>query len=296
VADLPSLSALRFFEAAARHLSFTRAAVELHVTQGAVSHQIRALESQLGYPLFTRLPRQVLLTEEGQLLSRSVGEALAIIEQAVMRNRRLQTRGWVTVSASPSFAMRWLVPRLDDFRTAHPELDVRIAATDRLVDPRREAVDLCIRYGEGAYPGLAVTPLITDMVFPVCSPRLVGLTALADLPRHRLLHDQMFPEHPDRPGWQRWAVLAGVDLSGVSSARFSHASMAIEAAIAGQGVALGRSSLVDRDLAEGRLTCPFGPRFRSPFSYWLVTAPGGLQPPRVQALVEWLQAEMVVID
>ncbi len=295
MADLPSLSALRVFEVAARHLSFTRAAAELHVTQGAVSHQIRALEEELGYPLFTRLPRQVLLTEEGQLLSRSVGEALAIIEAAVVRNRRLQTRGWVTVSASPSFAMRWLVPRLDDFRVAHPELDVRIAATDRLVDPRREAVDLCIRYGGGDYPGLSVTPLITDMVFPVCSPRLTDLQHPADLHRHRLLHDEMFPEHPDRPGWERWAELAGLDLSGIPAARFSHASMAIEAAIAGQGVALGRSSLVDRDLAEGRLTCPFGPRFRSPFSYWLVAAPGGLTPPRVQALVGWLRASLTSI-
>jgi len=289
MADLPSLYALRVFEAAARHLSFTRAARELHVTQGAVSHQIRSLEDDLGYPLFTRLPRQVLLTQEGQLLSRAVGEAMGTIEHALVRNRRRQVRSWITVSASPSFAMRWLVPRLDDFRSVHPDLDVRIAATDRLVDPRREAVDLCIRYGEGHYPGLSVAPLSTDEVFPVCSPRLGGLERPEDLRHHRLLHDEMFLAHPQRPGWERWASLAELDLSGIPSARFSHASMAIEAAIAGQGVALGRSCLVARDLSEGRLTCPFGPRFRSPFSYWLVTPPGGRSPLRVQALTEWLE-------
>lgn len=292
MANQPSLSALRVFEAAARHLSFTLAARELHVTQGAVSHQIRALEADLGYPLFTRLPRQVLLTQEGQLLSRAVGEALGTIEQALARNRRRQGRGWITVSASPSFAMRWLVPRLDDFRSVYPDLDVRIAATDRLVDPRREAIDLCIRYGEGHYPGLSVTPLSTDEVFPVCSPRLAGLESPADLRHHRLLHDEMFKDHPQRPGWEQWASLAGLDLSGIPTARFSHASMAIEAAIAGQGVALGRSCLVDRDLAEGRLTCPFGPRFRSPFSYWLITPPGGQPLPRVQTLMVWLESAL----
>lgn len=123
----------------------------------------------------------------------------------------------------------------------------------------------------------------------MCSPRLAGLSSPEDLRSHRLLHDEMFPDHPARPGWRQWAKLAGVDLTGIPSARFSHASMAIEAAIAGQGVALGRSSLVARDLSEGRLTCPFGPRFRSPFSYWLVTAPGGPPPPRVQALIGWLR-------
>lgn len=130
--------------------------------------------------------------------------------------------------------------------------------------------------------------------FPVCSPRLSGLSGLDDLRNHRILHDEMFPDHPERPGWERWAVLAGVDLSGIASARFSHASMAIEAAIAGQGVALGRSSLVDRDLREGRLMHPFGPRFPSPFSYWLVSAPGRPQPPRVVALSDWLQEALSV--
>lgn len=292
MADQPSLSALRVFEVAARHLSFTLAARELHVTQGAVSHQIRSLEAELGYPLFTRLPRQVLLTEEGQLLSRAVGEALGTIEQALARNRRRQGRGWITVSASPSFAMRWLVPRLDDFRSVHPDLDVRIAATDRLVDPRREAVDLCIRYGEGSYPGLRVAPLSTDEVFPVCSPRLDNLERAEDLQNHRLLHDEMFLAHPKRPGWEQWASLAKIDLSGIPAARFSHASMAIEAAIAGQGVALGRSCLVDRDLAEGRLKCPFGPRFVSPFSYWMITPSGGPPLPRVQALMAWLESAL----
>lgn len=291
--NLPSLSGLRAFEAAARHLSFTRAAEELHVTQGAISHQIRALEEELGYALFNRLPRRVTLTEEGQLLSQALTGALEDISQALVEIRRRHRRGWITVSVSPSFAVKWLVPRLDDFRRRHPELDVRIAATDRLVDPRQEPVDLCVRYGEGRAAGLDIAPLVTDEVFPVCSPRLLQgdppLRRPADLPHHRLLHDEMFPEHPERPGWSRWASLAGVSLEDAASARFSHASMALEAAAAGQGIALGRSSLVAADLESGRLVRPFGPTFRSPFSYWLVAAPGGFDRPRTRLLIEWLQ-------
>lgn len=287
---LPSLLGLRAFEAAARHLSFTRAAEELHVTQGAVSHQIRALEEELGYPLFRRLPRRVVLTEEGQLLAQSLSAAFEEVDAALASLRRRQRRGWLTVSASPSFAVKWLVPRLDDLRERHPELEVRISATDRLVDPRREPVELCVRYGEGDYPGLDVAPLVTDMVFPVCSPALAArLKQPQDLLRHRLLHDEMFPDHPDRPGWERWARLAEVDLSGAAHARFSHASMALEAAAAGQGVALGRSSLVLADLTEGRLVCPLGPGFVSPFSYWLVAAPGLLAQPRIKVLADWLR-------
>ncbi len=287
---LPSLTALRVFEAAARHLSFTLAAQELCVTQSAVSHQIRALEEELGYPLFVRMPRQVLLTEEGQILSRATSGALEKLDHTLAALLHRQEQGWLTISASPSFAVKWLVPRLDDFRRHHPELELRIAATDRLVDPRREPVDLCVRYGEGCYAGLDVSLLVTDEVFPVCSPSLLPLpSSPQDLTRCRLLHDEMFPDHPMRPDWQRWAALAGVDLSGAASARFSHASMALEAAAAGQGVALGRSSLVAEDLASGRLLCPLGPSFASPFSYWLVAAPGALHRPRVVALAQWLR-------
>lgn len=289
---LPSLLGLRAFEAAARNLSFTRASEELHVTQGAISHQIRALEEELGYPLFHRLPRQVTLTEEGQILARTLSASFEAMDATLsgLRQRQQQQQGWLTVSASPSFAVKWLVPRLDAFRACAPALEVRIAATDRLVDPRREPVDLCVYYGEGAYPGLEVAPLVTDVVFPVCSPALAArLQRPADLVQHRLLHDEMFPDHPERPGWTRWARLAHVSLEGASHARFSHASMALEAAAAGQGVALGRSSLVTADMTEGRLVCPFGPVFSSPFSYWLVTAPGRMGQPHVQALADWLR-------
>ena len=286
---LPSLSGLRAFEAAARHLSFTRAARELHVTQGAISHQIRALEEELGYALFHRLPRRVTLTEEGEILAQTVTDTFEEIDRVLASLRRRQWRSWVTVSSSPSFAVKWLVPRLDDFRLQFPDFDVRIAATDRLVDPRRESVELCVRYGEGRYGGLDCELLVTDAVFPVCSPSLLPeLTEPSGLLQHRLLHDEMFPDHPHRPSWSRWAALAGVDLGGAASARFSHASMALAAAAAGQGVALGRSSLVAADIAEGRLACPFGPHFTSPFSYWLVSSPGGLQRPRVQRLCAWL--------
>lgn len=293
---LPSLSGLRAFEAAARHLSFTRAANELHVTQGAISHQIRSLEEDLGYALFHRQPRRVTLTEEGEILSKTVTESFEELDRILSSLRQRQWRGWLTISSSPSFAVKWLVPRLDAFRLRFPEFDVRIAATDRLVDPRRESVELCIRYGAGHYPGLDCEMLVTDEVFPVCSPRLLTqLTHPSALLEHRLLHDEMFLDHPQRPSWSHWASMAGIDISSAPSARFSHASMALEAAAAGQGVALGRSSLVAADIAEGRLICPFGPRFISPFSYWMVSSPGGLQHPRIRRLTDWI-AERIRAD
>jgi LysR family glycine cleavage system transcriptional activator len=293
---LPSLSGLRAFEAAARHLSFTRAAKELHVTQGAISHQIRSLEDDLGYALFHRLPRRVTLTEEGEILAQTITESFKEIDRVLSSLRQRQWRGWLTVSSSPSFAVKWLVPRLDTFRLRFPAFDVRIAATDRLVDPRRESVELCIRYGEGSYPGLDCEMLVTDQVFPVCSPRLLGqLSHPTDLLEQRLLHDEMFLEHPQRPSWAHWASLAQINLTDAPSARFSHASMALEAAAAGQGVALGRSSLVAADIAEGRLICPFGPHFTSPFSYWMVSSPGGLQRPRIRRLTDWI-AETIRAD
>ncbi|MFT4622941.1 MAG: LysR family glycine cleavage system transcriptional activator [Myxococcota bacterium] len=293
---LPSLNALRMFDAAARRGSFTQAGRELGVTQGAVSHQIRQLETHLGFPLFHRAGRGVVLTEEGAELAKAVAESLDRISSTLWRIEQQRTSGTVHVSASPSFAVCWLVPHLDAFQLAHPEIDVRISATDRVVDPAREGFDVCIRYGEGGYHDLEVRQLTTDRVFPVCSPRLLdGPDALRrpqDLARFRLLSDTVFADRKPETDWERWARVAGVDLSASARTRFSHASMAITAAVAGQGVTLARSSLVSIELAEQRLVCPFGPTLLSPFSYWIVAPEGRMEIPRVHAFTTWMADTM----
>ncbi len=295
---LPSLAALQTFEAAARHASFTAAARELHVTQGAVSHQIRSLERDLGYRLFTRLARRVELTEEGRVLGEAVGRGLQHIAEGLRQIETQLGRSWLTVSVSHSFAVRWLVPRLDDFRQLHPHVDVRISSTNRMLDPRREGIDLCIRYGEGDYPGLDCQCLITEEVFPVCSPGLLegkgALRSPADLRHHVLLHDEVLLDHPLRVGWEHWLQLAGIEHDGRSGPHLSHTSMTMTAAVAGQGVALGRTCLVADDLAEGRLVRPFEPSFESPFSYWLVARRGGFSPRPVAEFVAWLRASMPI--
>ncbi len=296
MAHLPSLSALRAFEAAARHLSFTRAAEELHVTQAAISHQVKALEDELGCTLFLRLSRRVALTEEGRLLAAAATEAFTRIESGLEAVGRAGQSGVVNVSVSPSFAVKWLVPRLDKFRGEHPDIDVRISANDRMVDPVREKVDLCIRYGSGRYPKLDTTRLLTDLVFPVCSPQLLAtgpkLETAEDLAQHVLLQDEMMKHDPLRPDWAKWFAAAGV--SGVDASRgysFSHASMMLDAAAAGQGVALGRSTLVADDVSSGRLVRPFDTSFTCGFGYYIAVPKGVPLGPRIQAFREWLLRE-----
>jgi len=288
VNGLPSLAGLEAFEAVARHRSFTRAAEELHVTQSAISHRVRALEAQLGATLFTRVGRRVELTEEGRALAEETNAAFALLRQGIARLERKKQTSALTVSCSPSFAIRWLVPHLPSFRARHPELDVRIAADDRLIDPGRDGIDACIRYGAGRYPGLSHTRLSLERITPVCSPAL-RLRKVEDLAKHVLLHDEVLRDHPGRVGWHRWLEAAGARrVDPDRGPRFSHAHMAIEAAIAGQGVALGRTTLVRRDLAEGRLVAPFALELESALAYWLLT-PGGRSPaPAVRAFRGWL--------
>lgn len=292
--SLPSLAGLEAFEAVARNASFTRAARELHVTQSAVSHRVRALEAQLGVALFVR-GRRLELTDAGRTLRDAVHDGFTLLREGVQRLERART-GTITVSCSPSFAIRWLVPRLPAFRALHPEVDVRIAADDRLVDPGRDGIDACIRYGPGEYPGLDHTRLSHERIAPVCSPALLERKPLArpsQLAQHVLLHDEVLRDHPGRIGWRRWLEAAGARrVNPDRGPRFSHAHMAIEAAIAGQGVALGRTTLVSRDLAEGRLVRPFALELDSAFSYWLLTARGAALSPAVRALSEWLRAEI----
>jgi len=205
----PPLNALRVFEAAARHLSFTRAAQELNVTQAAVSHQVKALEDWLGLKLFRRLNRSLLLTDAGQAYLPTVRDGFQRLIDGTDRLRRLERGGVLTVTAVASFVAKWLMPRLGRFRQRHPDLDVRISTEVRMVDFSREDIDMGIRYGGGGWPGLRIDHLLSEDVFPVCSPRLLEgmhpLTRPDDLRHHTLLHDDM------REDWRMWLMAAGVE-------------------------------------------------------------------------------------
>ena len=291
---LPPLNGLRAFEAAARHLSFTKAGEELFVTQAAVSHQVKALEEHLGVKLFRRFNRRLMLTDAGQDYYPQLRDALDNIDRATRRLRRQQeTESSLRVSVLPSLAAKWLMPRLPGFRLLHPELDVLISASDLLVDLERENFHMAIRFGFGRYPGLSVTRLMGDKIFPVCAPRLLEgeapLQQPEDLAKHTLLHDDMARRDESSNDWASWLAAAGVQ--GVDPYRgpaFSHSSMVLTAAIDGQGVALGRLTLAADDMAAGRLVCPFGPVIKAPLDYYVVSPPTLAEHPTVQRFREWL--------
>lgn len=292
---LPSLNALRAFEAVARHLSLTRAAEELHVTPAAVSHQIRALEADLGVTLLRRVRRDFRLTDAAQAGLPPLREAFDLLGEAVERMREGRSDRLLTVSVLPSFAATWLVPRLSGFQALHPELDVLLDTTDRLIDPRREAIDLGIRFGAGDYPGLEVTQLFGDDIFPVCSPELLRgphpLSSPADLTHHNLLHVDWTPFIIAETGdWGTWLLAAGYDdqVDASRGPRFSHTNLALQAAVHGQGVAIGSTKLAEEDLAAGRLVRPFEVSVAVNFCYYVVTAPGAAARPKVKAFRDWL--------
>ena len=198
---LPPLNALRAFEAAARHLSFTRAASELNVTQAAISHQIKTLEEHLGLPLFRRLNRALMLTDEGQSLFPAVRDALDGLAEAIARLRAGETGGTLTVSTLPSFAVKWLVPRMSHFQDRHPDIDLRISAKEYLVDFTRDGIDVAIRFGRGDWPGVRAEWMADEELTPVCSPSLLpGLRSPGDLAHVTLLHEDMLPLGLFRPG------------------------------------------------------------------------------------------------
>ncbi len=291
---LPPLNALRAFEAAARHLSFTKAAEELHVTPGAVSQQVKALEEYLGTTLFQRLNRALTLTEEAEACLPALREGFAKLAEATAMLTAHEAQNRLTVSAAPSFASKWLVPRLGQFQQHHPDIDIWVSADMELVDFARDGVDLAIRYGGGDYPGMWVEKLLTESVFPVCSPDLLSgpdaLNTPADLARVTLLHDNS-PEHdescPDWPMWLKAANVSGVD--GSRGLRFNQSSLVLEAAIGGRGVALAKSTLAAADLAAGRLARPFDITFPIDFAYYLVCPPSKAHLPKVKAFVTWIR-------
>ena len=290
VRRLPSLNALRAFEAAARHLSFTRAAEELHVTQAAISHQVKALEEHLGRKLFRRLNRALLLTDDGQAYLPSVSRAFTLLNDATSDLLTTQAPGPLTVSALPSFAARWLVPRLGRFRQIRPDIDLRIDPSAELSDFAGGDVDVGIRYGRGKYPGMRADWLMTEDIFPVCSPALLEgphpLRDPRDLQHQVLLHDD---GHGD---WRTWLLAAGVDR--VDPARgpiFTDSSMLIQAAMAAQGVALARGVLAADELAAGRLVRPFTLSLPTEYAYYLVCPINTAEQPKIAAFRDWLLGE-----
>jgi len=297
---LPPLNALRAFEAAARHLSFARAAEELSVTPAAVSQQIRTLEAYLGIKLFRRLPRSVVITEAGQAGLVALREGFDRLAEAAERMRAHETGNTLMVSVVAPFAAKWLVPRLDRFHALHPEIEVRVEASSHLVDFAREEVDVAIRYGSVHYPGLAVHRLTrgAEVVFPVCSPRLLArshpLEQPDDLRWHTLIHMDWKGQEDAWPNWHTWLMAAGV--RGVDASRgprFNSGSLAVQAAAQGQGVALANEFLAAQELAEGRLVKPFALSVEAPahFAHYLVYPEGATGSPKVGAFRDWVLAE-----
>ena len=287
---LPSLNALRAFEAAARHLSFSRAADELNVTKAAVSHQVKALEEDLGLPLFQRLNRALMLTPAGQTLFPAITDALALMRTAVTKVKRQDQTGELTVTTLDSFAAIWLVPRLRRFREAHRDIDVRITTSDESIDFSRGDVDLAIRYGAGQWPGVEAERLMTEELFPVCAPSLLekgpALKKPSDLANHTLLHDYGLVT------WRGWLMAIGEDNVDVErGSHYQHSNLVLQAAEQGDGVALARSVLAADALAAGRLIKPFDISLPAEYAYYLVCPPLHLQRPKVQAFRAWLLAE-----
>jgi LysR family glycine cleavage system transcriptional activator len=293
-ARLPSLNGLRAFEAAARHLSFTQAASELNVTQTAISHQIRRLEEELGIRLFVRQNRALELTPEARDYLPGVRAAFNDLRLATDRLLRKDEGPVLTVSTLASLAAKWLLPRLAAFQEAHPGIDVRITTSTSLVDFQRDNVDAAIRYGRGQWPGVRADWLMADELFPVCSPALVNgnkpLQCPQDLKDHVLLHTS----NTNSDDWRLWLTAAGLptDISKQPGVTFDLMFMTVQAAIDGIGVAMGRTSYVQDDIAKGRLVVPFKIALPADAGFYLVSPEVRADSPKLHAFRQWLVASV----
>ena len=286
---LPPLNALKAFEAAARSDSFTRAAEELNVTPGAVSQQVKALEATLGIKLFNRERQRLVITEAGReylAVLRDAFDQIAVGTDRIVRHQRSSA---LTVSTSSDFAAKWLVNRLGPFSGAHPEIDLRVSATDHHVDFAREDVDVAVRHGDGNWPGLAVVQLCSERLFPVCSPRLISGRNRVTRPSHLL----RFPllRLNDWKTWNRWFEAAGVADPVAHGPVLNRAGMLIDAAVDGQGVALARTALAAWDLINGRLVRPIDVSLEMSNTYWIVCPKATSKIPKITIFRNWLLAE-----
>jgi LysR family transcriptional regulator, glycine cleavage system transcriptional activator len=287
---LPPLNALPSFEAAARLLSFSKAADELHVTHGAVSRAVRHLEDQLGVQLFMRATRSIALTTVGSAFSAEVRVALDRLAAATAATAQEQSSGVLSVSTLDSFAAQWLVPKLFRFRRAYGDIDVRLSTSEKLVDFISDGIDIAIRYGQGHYPGVVAELLMQEDLSPVCSPKLLKgrhpLRLPSDLRYHTLIHDEF---HID---WATWLRTAGItDVDPHRGPMFLSSEHAVQAAIQGEGVILGRSALVADDLASGRLIRPFAVRVPAGLAYYIAYPARALERRKVKVFRDWLLDE-----
>jgi len=297
---LPSLDTLRAFESAARHLNITKAANELHVTHSALSQRIGALEAELGYPLFVRRGRQIELTPRGGAIAAAMGRAMHEITRAFSGLEEIEAARTLVISVLPSFATRWLMPRMTRFQAQHPELEVQVNAEGRLVDLTTSEADLAVRFGTGRYPGHHVDFVMDDYVLPVAQPALLAAhkadaakldaAGVAELP---LIYDSTVERDASGTDWRSWFEHAGItNPPRPTGLRFSQADLMVQAAAQGQGVALARYSLVHDDLVTSRLVPAMkNGMLRARYDYYLVSLPEKTQRSAVTAFREWLIAE-----
>ena len=308
---LPPLNALRAFEAAARHLSFKKAAQELHVTAGAIGHQVKLLEDHLGVPLFRRLTRALELTTEAQAMLPKVREGLDALHAAVGRVRDRGDVSTLTVVAPPGFTARWLMPRLARFTRAHPDLELHVASRQAMVDGRENGGHVperdlhedspvaMVRFGSGIYPGAHVDQVFSAVYVPVCSPRLMrgehALRKPEDLRYHTLLHDDTVVEEGARPSWNDFLQSVGVtDIDATRGPHFSDAELALDAAIEGMGVTLAMKPLLRSEIEAKRLAVPFDITAPTSYAYYLVTPEAAAENRALSSFREWLLEEAAV--
>ena len=298
--QMPGTRALTTFEAAARHLNFTRAADEVGLTPAAVSYQIKEIEDQLGIVLFHRTSRTIRLTPAGRLLFEAATDALETLRQALGKARKL-SRGeqMLRVTADPVFGGKWLLPRVENFRKANPDIELRFDVSSRLRDFEVDDVDVGVRFGLGKYPGLTTVRLFDNMIVPVCSPTLLRtarpLQKPADLAHHTLAHIHWSQPGLVWPNWSMWMAAAGVDdFDDSRCVVFYESSQVIQAALAGSAVGLVDFAMVAQDLSEGRLVRPFELGIKVPpeFGYFLVYPEASAADPRIVAFHEWIVAQV----
>lgn len=295
---LPSLNALRAFWAAARHRSFAAAAEELHVTASAVSLQIRQLEDELDFKLFERTPKGLVLTPQGSRLLPGINQAFEHLKGTIASIDDPEPgKASLSISVAPSFATKWLLPRLGAFLERHPGIEVDVKANIALTDFAKDEVDLAVRYGGGTYPGLSVELLLEDRMFPVCSPELLmrygqrnPMRVFTEAP---LLHDVSADRDPAVPSWKMWLKASGLeDVDWRKGPRFNQTALALDAALAGLGIALAPALLVDTDLAAGRLVRLARDELKGDFAYYLVHPADKAQLPALQQFKSWLRGAL----
>ncbi|PSL20936.1 transcriptional regulator GcvA [Shimia abyssi] len=291
---LPPLTALRAFEAAARHMSFARAADELHVTPAALSFQIKSLEDHLGTPVFLRLNRAVDLTEAGRALAPGVTEAFQTLNTAWRSTQRLTNDTTLMVTAGPAFTAKWLAPRFYEFARAHPDIDLRFSATLRALDFTRDEVDVAIRFGmDKAEPGLWSLPLEGEWVCPVMTPEMAERFPTPEsLAQATLIHDDSISFLRPRADWAAWFRLMGLPFDATHGPRFTGADHAVDAALAGAGIVMGRRALVVKDLFEGRLVAPFAHAIELQARFRFVCQSGAENRPHIAAFRHWVLDEV----